>query len=872
MMKDNKNNIETFLTSLYNKDIELILENKNLRIKAPKGSLTEKDKEQLINYKQDIIELLKSENNLVLIHDKENLYEKFSLTDIQEAYLLGRGSGLEYGNVSCHICLELLTDHIDKEKAERAWDYLIDRHAMLRAIFTKDNQQIILKEVPFFSISEQDLTKLADEDVEKELEILRKKLGHRKYNLLQWPLFDVKITHLRHQDIMHLSIEFLIADWSSIQLLLKEFCEIYDKKKINLPELSINFKDYISYYKKRKESFQYLKDKQYWEGRIEDFPGAPELPYMMENTSDGKFERYNFNLGLEKWEKFIEVCRKTQVTPTVMLMSFYAAVLSLWSTEKRFCINMTTLVRPNIHPDINNIVGDFTSTSLVEINWNNEKNFADNIKAVQFRLAEDLSHNLYSGVKFIRAMKKYKNGENFLMPIVFTSAINAGKNENMSNCNISFAIGENGISQTPQVFIDCQVINDKEGLHINWDYRKDVFESSVIKDMFDTFCDSILKTVIDDTFLKRQAELMIPKHQRDRRKRINSVKYEYCDLSLHSRVYKISDLEKTAIETDNSTISYREVIEISNNISGFLRKQGCKVGDRIAILAEKSDKQIEAALGIMKIGGVYIPIGINQPYQRVAQILQEADVKKVLISRNQIENFKGIGDYACLEDIQHYDYKEEISVSTDRIAYIIFTSGTTGIPKGVEISHKSAMNTILDVERLINFSKEDRVLGVSKFNFDLSVFDTFAALGNGANIVLPDESKINDPSYIEKLMREKEITVWNSVPALMVMLVDYIEAKEIKGPYKLKKVLLSGDWIPVDLPKRIYKIFGNVQIICLGGATECSIWSNYFEYYPEMVKKKWASIPYGKPLSNQQFYVLDNKKSECPDFVQENYT
>ena len=173
-MKDNKNNIKTFLASLYNKDIELILENKNLRIKAPKGSLTEEDKEQLINYKPDIIELLKSENNLVLIHDKEKLYEKFSLTDIQEAYLLGRGSGLEYGNVSCHICLELLTDHIDKEKAERAWNYLIGRHAMLRAIFTKDNQQIILKEVPFFSISEQDLTKLTDEDMEKELEILRK--------------------------------------------------------------------------------------------------------------------------------------------------------------------------------------------------------------------------------------------------------------------------------------------------------------------------------------------------------------------------------------------------------------------------------------------------------------------------------------------------------------------------------------------------------------------------------------------------------------------------------------------------------------------------------------------------------------------------
>ena len=90
---------------------------------------------------------------------------------------------------------------------------------------------------------------------------------------------------------------------------------------------------------------------------------------------------------------------------------------------------MTTLVRPNIHPDINNIVGDFTSTSLVEINWNNEKNFVDNIKAVQLRLAEDLSHNLYSGVEFIRAMTRYKKWENFLMPIVFTSAINAEKNE-----------------------------------------------------------------------------------------------------------------------------------------------------------------------------------------------------------------------------------------------------------------------------------------------------------------------------------------------------------------------------------------------------------------------------------------------------------
>ena len=160
---------------------------------------------------------------------------------------------------------------------------------------------------------------------------------------------------------------------------------------------------------------------------------------------------------------------------------------------------------------------------------------------------------------------------------------------------------------------------------------------------------------------------------------------------------------------------------------------------------------------------------------------------------------------------------------------------------------------------------EDRVLALSSLSFDLSVYDIFGTLAAGGTIIIPSASATRDPAHWAEVMVQEQVTVWNSVPALMAMLVEYAAGRPEVLPHALRLVLLSGDWIPVTLPDRIKALVEGVQVISLGGATEASIWS--ILYPIETVDPAWKSIPYGKPMVNQRFHVLNEALEPCPVWV-----
>ncbi|MGW3276792.1 non-ribosomal peptide synthetase, partial [Nocardia rhamnosiphila] len=198
------------------------------------------------------------------------------------------------------------------------------------------------------------------------------------------------------------------------------------------------------------------------------------------------------------------------------------------------------------------------------------------------------------------------------------------------------------------------------------------------------------------------------------------------------------------------------------------------------------------------------------------------------------------------------------------LAYVIFTSGSTGIPKGVEIEHAQAVNTLADLEERYGLGARDRVLAVAAVDFDLSVFDLFGVLGAGGSaVIVPDEDR-RDPGRWLALVREHGVTVWNTVPAMLDMLLTVAESGPLPLP-SLRLVLVSGDWVGPDLPGRLTARSGSCRFIALGGATEAAIWSNYFEV--DSVDPAWTSIPYGRPLRNQRFRVVDEDGRDRPDWV-----
>ncbi|NVK82632.1 AMP-binding protein, partial [Streptomyces morookaense] len=199
-------------------------------------------------------------------------------------------------------------------------------------------------------------------------------------------------------------------------------------------------------------------------------------------------------------------------------------------------------------------------------------------------------------------------------------------------------------------------------------------------------------------------------------------------------------------------------------------------------------------------------------------------------------------------------------VHADDVAYVIFTSGSTGRPKGVTISHRGAVNTLLAVNERFDITPQDRVLALSELSFDLSVYDLFGTLAAGATIVFPAQEETKNPAHWAHLVQHHQITVWNSVPQLAGLLID--EGEHLNS---LRLYLLSGDWIPTSLPDRIRQATPHATIMSLGGATEGSIWSIWYQI--QHVNPTWTSIPYGTAMPNQRMYVLNTEDEHCPTGV-----
>lgn len=198
----------------------------------------------------------------------------------------------------------------------------------------------------------------------------------------------------------------------------------------------------------------------------------------------------------------------------------------------------------------------------------------------------------------------------------------------------------------------------------------------------------------------------------------------------------------------------------------------------------------------------------------------------------------------------------------DDIAYAIFTSGSTGRPKAVTVTHRPVVNLIEWLQREYGVGAADRLLFVTSFCFDLSVFDMFGILASGGYLRVADAGELAEPDILIDLLLSERITIWDSAPAVLGMVALFLTMRDDLAGAALRLVMLSGDWIPLTLPGEIRSAFPGADILAMGGATEATVWSNH--YLANVVDPAWPSIPYGRPMANARYYVLDETLAICP--------
>ncbi|HSK81092.1 MAG TPA: amino acid adenylation domain-containing protein, partial [Thermoanaerobaculia bacterium] len=311
--------------------------------------------------------------------------------------------------------------------------------------------------------------------------------------------------------------------------------------------------------------------------------------------------------------------------------------------------------------------------------------------------------------------------------------------------------------------------------------------------------------------------------------------------------------ERLAVLVGDRSLTYGEIESEANRLARHLLAQGVRPGDNVGVCFERAPELVVALLGVLKAGAAYVPMEPTYPAARKEHIVRQSAVSLLLeeLPAN-LDGFSGA--------------PVPVRPWPDSLAYTIYTSGSTGTPKGVMIEHHSAANLIAWVNREFEVGPETRVLMLSSICFDLSVYDVFGALGAGASLVIARQAEIQDPAALLRLAVERKITFWNSVPSTLGLLVQYLEETDpgFRGE-DLRIAFLSGDWIPLSLPERAKRFFPNLRVISLGGATEGTVWSIFHPV--EKIDEAWASIPYGKPLDNNTFYILDGNQELVPPGV-----
>ncbi|MEU8343966.1 amino acid adenylation domain-containing protein [Spirillospora sp. NPDC048832] len=798
------------------------------------------------------------------------LPDRFPLTDLQSAYMVGRSQVFELGGRQNYY-LEAEAVAFDPERAEYAVNKVVERHEHLRTVMLRDGGQRVMgiEETPHVHVPVIDLTDLDRDRREESIRQIRDRMCGAGLDPAGWPLFELVVSRVRpHRVRLHVRMSLILLDGSSMRTVTTDFMEYYKNPDAVLPPVVETFREWRLSRLAREDDEEFLKQWAYWEERLDTLPEAPMLPLARQASSIDavSFTGRNTHLSERQWRQFCANFRKHRVLPSTALLHVFAEALGAWAASPHFCLNFVHQYDLAYRPGGHEVVGQRSATLPLEVDLRHDEDFWARAQRLQRRLWRDMANKDVTAVRISREMAK-RNGwtQRAAFPYVFTNNQGPGY-DSMPAGRPAFRLVER-IQHTPQVLVDNQIRDARDGgVSTNIDFVEEAFPAGLPAAVVDCYR-RMLETLSAPDGADTVPDLVPPEHR--------AVVARANDTAVPAPAGRLEDgflrqargrPDAVALTASGRTLTYGELERASAAVAHELRARGIRRGHVVPVVMAKGWEQVVAVLGVLRAGAVYCPMDADLPAERIRLMVGECDARVVLRQSHRTPEDRPEDVPAVhVDEVEPGPEPPPADGDENDPAYIIYTSGSTGRPKGVVIEHRAALNTIADVNRRIGLGPDDRVFGISSLSFDLSVWDVFGTLAAGGTLVLPPATARPDPLGWAATAREQRVTVWNSVPALAEMIVEVAEQRPELGLPPLRAFLLSGDWIPVPLPGRMRALWPGCRVLAMGGATEASIWSNVYDVGE--VDPEWQSIPYGGPLANQTMKVLDHRLDVRPPWA-----
>ncbi len=762
---------------------------------------------------------------------------------------------------------------LDVSALHRAWRRVVSRHPILRTAFfwegLKEPLQVVYREVTL-PWEEEDRRQLPATEINVRLEAELTADVRRGFDLTQAPLMRIRV--IRTGEACHRfvwSSHHLLLDGWSVALLFQEVFALYEafcRGRDQTLERRRPYRDYIAWLRERDGSVA----EAFWRRALGGMT-APTLLSGGSGRQDPSAELRDFRISVVKLPPATvaavrALAAKYKLTLNTLLQGAWSLLVARYTGADDVLFGATVSGRSATPRWVESMVGLFINTLPVRARVRPESRLTPWLKELQVGQTELLEYE-DSPLDQVQRCSEMAAGQPLFDNILVVE--NYPVDASLHQSQGALELSDIRSFERPNYPLAVVVIPAAE-MTVRIYHDRTNFETTTVVRMIGHWR-GLLESAVADPH-RRLADLAMltapEKHQllagwNDTAAEVPAERF------LH-RLFEARVRERpetTALLFEDRFVSYGELEARANRLAHHLRAVGVHPGLMVGVCLPRSPEMVVAVLAVLKAGGGYVPLSGKLPRERLRFMIEDAGVRVLLSRTGHGPDGLGEGMRRVLVDreraaIASRDPRPPSSAPWPvAFAYVIFTSGSTGRPKGVMVRHRPAINLIDWVNRTFEVGPGDRMLFVASLGFDLSVYDVFGMLAAGGSLRIASGDDLDEPERLVGLLRDDAVTFWDSAPAALQQLAPLFPDPG-RGAKTLRLVFLSGDWIPVPLPDRVRASFPRARVISLGGATEATVWSNSFPV--GRVDPGWVSIPYGRPINNARYLVLDSRLDPCP--------
>lgn len=754
----------------------------------------------------------------------------------------------------CVIVLEKL----NLKALQKAINLFVKSNDSFRLKFTVKDDKPLQYLSSFSEFEIENVMVNTDEDI-KDIE---NEMSNTPFEVLDNLLFSFKtFTFPDGHGGFVITAHHLISDAWTAGLVVNEIMDYYEKI-INsqiIDNKNPSYLDYITSEQEYLNSEKFNKDKEFWNEIFKTVPEVATIPSInVENSNSSlscKAKRKQFVIPKETMNLINEFCKQNKASAFNFFMAVLAIYLSRVSSLDDFTIGTPILNRGNFKEK--QTTGMYISTIPFRISINHKIPFAEFLSNISADFSKIFRHQKYPYQYLLEDLRKKDSSIPNLYNILL-SYQNVRSNKQTSDINYESSwVGNNFISD--DIDIHLYDMNDTGDINIAYDYLISKYSIDDICSIHARFLYIINQVLENNDITLNEIEIVTPDEKKKILYDFNNTSADYPRDKTITQLFE-EQVEKTpdniAVVFEDQKLTYRELNERANSLANYLRNNGVGLNDSVAIFLDKSLEMIVAILAILKVDALYVPIDIDYPDNRINFMLSDSNAKIVLTKRAFLLDLDFENTLAIdLCNTIYLDNKTFPSKHAGDLAYVMYTSGSTGNPKGVVIKQKSIIRLVKN-PNYINFHKNERILQTGSIVFDACTFEIWASLLNGFELYIIKKSELLDPNSLKSYLIENKITIlWLTAPLLNQLCENHPDM------FKTVRCLLTGG--DVLSPKHINlirKACPDLTIINGYGPTENTTFSTCFtinDYYND-------SIPIGYPISNSTCYIVSQDMNLLP--------